>query len=138
MDDTISRQAAIDTLDVGAELLKRVLDDADIVGAERKKYEWGLGLIEAYISDMKELPPAQTEQRWIPCSERLSEEGMEVLITKSVYALAPDKEECHCVEQAKYLGDDDWIVYSDEYGMPKPYQVIAWMPLPEPWRGEEK
>ena len=59
MQDLISRQAAIDTLNVGAELLKRVLDDADIVGAERAKYEWGLGLIESYISDMKELPSAQ-------------------------------------------------------------------------------
>lgn len=59
--DTISRQAAIDVLNVGAELLNRVLDDADIVGVERAKYEWGLGLIESYIYDMKELPSAQPE-----------------------------------------------------------------------------
>lgn len=59
MRDPIERQSAIDTLDVGAELLRRVLDDADVVGAERAKYEWGLGLIESYISDMKELPSAQ-------------------------------------------------------------------------------
>ena len=59
--DLIDRQAAIETLNVGAELLKRVLDDADIVGAERAKYEWGLGLIESYISDMKDLPSAQPE-----------------------------------------------------------------------------
>ena len=63
MGDLISRQAAIDALNVGAELLKRVLDDADIVGAEREKYEWGLGLIESYISDMKEIPSAQPEKR---------------------------------------------------------------------------
>ena len=62
MDDLISRQAAIDVLNVGAELLKRVLDDADVVGAEREKYEWGLGLIESYISDMRELPSAQPER----------------------------------------------------------------------------
>lgn len=60
-DDSISRRAAIDALDVGAELLRRVLDDADIVGTEREKYKWGLGLIESCISDMKELPSAQTE-----------------------------------------------------------------------------
>lgn len=62
MADLIYRQQAIDTLNVGAEFLRRVLDDADIVGAERAKYEWGLGLIESYISDMKELPPAQPAQ----------------------------------------------------------------------------
>lgn len=62
-EDCISRQAAIDTLDVGAEVLRRVLDNADVVGVEREKFEWGLGLIESYISDMKELPSAQPERR---------------------------------------------------------------------------
>lgn len=61
MNDLISRQAAIDELNVSAELLRRVLDDADIVGAVRAKYEWGLELIELHISVMKELPPAQPE-----------------------------------------------------------------------------
>ena len=61
MSELIARQAAIDTVSVGAELLRRVLDEVDLVGAEREKYEWGLGLIESCISDIKELPPAQPE-----------------------------------------------------------------------------
>jgi hypothetical protein len=67
-DDLISRQATIDTLNVGAELLRCVLDDADIVGAERAKYEWGLGLIESNINDIEELQSAQPERKkgaWI-------------------------------------------------------------------------
>jgi hypothetical protein len=60
-DDTISRQAAIDALEIDAEFLNRVLDDPDVVGSERRKYEWGLGLIESYISDICELPSAQPE-----------------------------------------------------------------------------
>ena len=63
MSDLISRQAAIDTLATGEELLRRVLDDMDVVGNEREKYEWGLGLIESYIADMKELPSAQPERK---------------------------------------------------------------------------
>lgn len=66
--DTICRQDAIDVLDDDAELLRRVLDDADIVGAERKKYEWGLELFESCISNMKELPSAEFEckkGKWI-------------------------------------------------------------------------
>lgn len=59
MDDLISRQAAIDVLSLGKEILSRVLDDMDVVGADREKYSWGLGLIESYINDIKELPPAQ-------------------------------------------------------------------------------
>lgn len=63
INDCISREAAIDALAIGEELLKRVLDDMDVVGNEREKYEWGLGLIESYISDMKELPSAQPERK---------------------------------------------------------------------------
>ena len=63
MSDLIDRQAAIDTLNVCAELLRRVLDDTDIVGIERTKYEWGLGLIESFISDMEELPSAEPKRR---------------------------------------------------------------------------
>ena len=64
--DTISRQAAIDALNVGAELLGRILDDAVIFGDERAKYKWGLGLIESCISDMKKLPSEQPQRtgRW--------------------------------------------------------------------------
>ena len=79
-DDTISRQAAIDVLRVGKKVLSRVLDDTDdVVGCEREKYSWGLGLIEAYINDMKELPPAQSDiircnacKHWI-CHDRRCE-----------------------------------------------------------------
>ena len=71
MDDLISRQAAIDTLAIDEELLKRILDNADnadIVDNEREKYEWGLGLTESHIADIKDLPSAQPERkngRWI-------------------------------------------------------------------------
>ena len=61
--DCICRQAAIDVLNDGAELLRRVLDDMDVVGVEREKYEWGLGLIESYISDMEELPSAEPKRK---------------------------------------------------------------------------
>ena len=64
----ISRQAAIDVLLLGKEMLSRVLNDMDVVGTDREKYSWGLGLIESYINDIKELPTAQPkphEGHWI-------------------------------------------------------------------------
>lgn len=64
--DTIYRQAAIDELDFSAELLRRTLDDTDVVGAERTKFEWGLGLIESCISDLKDLPSVEPKTgKWI-------------------------------------------------------------------------
>jgi len=79
MDDSISRQAAIGTLNLGAEYLRRVLDDVDIVGVERAKYEWGLGLIESYISDMKELPSVQSEPITVNIDHELTQEEYEKL-----------------------------------------------------------
>ena len=61
--DLISRQAAIDEIAFGKEMLNRVLDDMDVVGVEREKYEWGLGLIESLIDDIRELPSAHSEQK---------------------------------------------------------------------------
>lgn len=72
MNDLISRQAVIDTLNVDAELLKRALDDTDIIGAERAEYAWGLGLIESCIFDVKELPSAKPERqrgKWIEVND---------------------------------------------------------------------
>lgn len=76
MNDLISRQAAIDALAMGEELLKRALDQMYVVGNDREKYEWGLGLIESYISDMKDLPSAQPED-WVERNkERILQAGM--------------------------------------------------------------
>lgn len=59
MDDLISRKAAIDALSLDKEILSRALDDIDVVGTDREKYSWGLGLIESNINDIEELPSAQ-------------------------------------------------------------------------------
>ena len=67
-DDLISRQAAIDALAIGEELLKCALDQMYVVGNDREKYEFSLGLIQSCIADMKELPSAQPERKhgkWI-------------------------------------------------------------------------
>lgn len=64
----IERQMAIDSLAIGKEFLLRVLDDMDIVGKDREKYSWGLGLVESCINDIKMLPSAQPERKkgkWI-------------------------------------------------------------------------
>lgn len=82
MSDMIDRQAAIDVLLLGKEILSRVLDDMDIVGTDREKYSWGLGLIESNIKDIEELPSAQSEPIRInlnePIKVKLTDWGKEI------------------------------------------------------------
>ena len=106
--DPIERQDAIDTLNVGSELLRRVLDETNVVGTEREKYEWGLGLIESYISDMKELPSAQPEQRWIPVSKKLPDEKGEYLVTYHPCFHDRIEWECTKVGLDSFRGKSTW------------------------------
>lgn len=128
MSDLISREALIDVIE------KQKIDN------------------DAYcrlcIDSMKELieeQPSVTDtnvgSKWIPCSYRLPEESGEYLVW---YDCGEDMEGC-CVENfdagvgafgrwcdeydAHTLGFlDSEFIYFDE--------AVAWMPLPEPYKGE--
>ena len=65
---------------------------------------------------------AQPELRWIPVSERLPDVDGEYLITKKCFGW-------DCKEY--YESDIAW--YGKKGGWHKADEVIAWMPLPEPY-----
>ena len=76
---------------------------------------------------------SESPNGWIPCSERLPENGEQVLVyARSVhYALAKyDK-----MREADGTYKKQWVTF-DAW---KPFytikEVIAWMPLPEQWKG---
>jgi len=66
---------------------------------------------------------ADRPQGWIPCSERLPKENTEVLMSLE---WGIDIGECR-------NGDwhSEWINHYDDDN------VLAWMPLPEPWKGAD-
>jgi hypothetical protein len=105
MIDLISRQAAIDAINGVL-----VEDDACKV--------W-------FRLALQNLPSAQPEQRWIPCSERLPEHGGRYLISvldgiNRRTTVAPYLPRCKA-----------WAMT----GRMTYWKVIAWMPLPESYRG---
>lgn len=68
----------------------------------------------------------KTEQRWISCSERLPEEYGKYLVTKHTFGW----------NREEYVSND--IAYFDNDGFHKADTVIAWMPLPEPYKAERR
>ena len=106
MSDLVERQAAIDAVNS--------IDNLDA------KARGGICI------NLMGLPPAQPEQRWIPCSKQLPRQGQEVI--------------CQCrADMIKVLKLDaygDW--YQDATHCYMGGFVIAWMPLPEPYRGVER
>lgn len=118
-DDLISRQAAIDAL---------------------CKVGCGSGHCGISCDDVKaieQLPSAQPVMKWIPVTERLPEEKQDVLLAFRHNMVVGFWEDIlNDGSQAWYANSGNaWFTGTesvDDDGIP-----IAWMPLPEPWRGEE-
>ena len=119
MSDLIDRQAAIDALDrMRIEYLQKGRDV----------------LIMWECEDvLRQLPSAQPEQQWIPCSERLPDSRRCVLITVSN---GKDYETC---EAYYHKLRKDWFEVSGDRvcEMSPRWKTIAWCELPEPYKDGE-
>ena len=107
MSDAIRRVAALATVEKMYKICEGNLSDYH-------------DLLVACFTD---LPPAQ---QWIPCSERLPEDGRVVLWCNehgSVFTTAIT---------ARF--DNSWAVGKRH----RSSRMVAWMPLPEPWKGGEE
>lgn len=70
---------------------------------------------------LMQLPSAQPEERWVPVSERLPGNSGYYLVT--------------CGDDARSQEVD---LYHHEMNRFVMYDVIAWMPLPEPYKAERR
>lgn len=107
MSDLISRQAALDAIQQRANKFDSVYS----------AFWEGLIIAQDIVS---KIPSAYPEQRWIPVTEAIPEEGKWVLVTTNKGNM-----------RVTYLTDVNYWVYIGSEG------VTAWMLLPEPWRSEE-
>ena len=73
---------------------------------------------------------------WISVKERMPPAGKVLLVARKYKE--PGKKEIRYVEMGELMDDCTWISDSDEYKINRKYhsQPYAWMPLPEPPKGE--
>ena len=116
-EDTISRQAALATMETWDKF--GCDPDGKLVRYDDDKHYIPYVHYEDMVHAIKHLPSAQPEQRWIPCSERLPEE-MGTYMTTIDYG-----EHGLATGQRYYYGSG--LQWNDEC-------VIAWMPLPTPYK----
>jgi len=127
MSDLIDRQQATETHACDLIYRQQAIDVIDkIFPADpmRNDYTQGITCGAALATEyIEQLPPAQPEQRWIPCSERLPEEGQNCLV---------------CDKGS--IGIDAYIGHGNPYNWKwymRDYE--AWIPLPEPYmKGDTK
>lgn len=186
--DTISRQTAIDALDCinGAEEVLRALPPAKPehdAAFWRKRAEEYSNICLAMTAEMTKgikfnsiridengicFGKEQPEQKWIPCSERLPENRVSVIVCfrewqqyakRYVYSIVVGwyarKHSVHENVFSDWEADCEYDEIEDEYYIEEGWyefttqgngdlmnwyinaDVIAWMPLPEPYQGGE-
>lgn len=65
---------------------------------------------------------------WIPCEKRLPEKEGQYLVTLDF-------------AWGKEIEMGEWFIFEDGHGEwvnPNSHVTVAWMPLPEPWKGEKE
>lgn len=128
MQDLISRQAAIDW----ASKIP-IHDLSDGRGFCRVIFA------EDFLKAVKTFPLVQSH--WIPCSERLPEKSGRYLVTRGLNACGSLWNRIYISNYSDLMGiKSEKIWWQGNVGKPdfkRLDDVIAWMPLPEPYKGEE-
>ena len=118
-----------DFMSMISNLVEELIDNADLYTKELHD------LMYRAAETIEVLSEKAREQEWISCSERLPEPY------KAVLGYAPRHQNVYAVYYDSAYG---WMIWSpieslisDESFPETQGEIVAWMPLPEPWRRED-
>ena len=103
------------TIDEVIQILKNDIELSKMNALFCHNNEYGIGALQMAIETLE-------QTRWIPCSERLPEDGAEVF----VYLF--DNSRPHIA----WIEDTHW--YTEDFEIERENEPFAWMPLPQPYR----
>lgn len=91
---------------------------------------------------LRKVPSAQPEQRWISCSERLPDEdywtGANFQYSADVLMTVYNAEDEETIIDYGHTVDGSWYSDTTDCFVPSWWEVLAWMPLPEPYNEDDK
>ena len=140
-EDAISRQEAIRAI----EALQR-----PIMREESNYYQFkfsGMSEAREAVENLPSVSPQQKVEKWIPVNERLPEKGGDYLVTQKtsfsdyVYeSVASYALNLHDVDEYDFADKKrpGWHEYDPEWGYRELDDVVAWMPLPDPYKAESE
>ena len=92
------------------------------------------------LEGLWKLPSVQPEQKWIPCSERCPEKNGRYLATRGLKACNSIWNRVYIINYSDLMGLKAEKIWWDGNVGKSDFQriddVVAWMPLPEPYRKE--
>lgn len=109
--DILEALPSAEAVQEGSEMVEISLEQYKDMAERLAELEWKLG---------------EAEQRWIPCSERLPDVGENVLFTTDIYG--------GYVAEGDRRADGKWWQYRWN-SLLQNEDVVAWMPLPKPYKG---
>lgn len=110
------------------EIIREYCPDEPISKDLREYWKKRFELLIKVREEVEKIPLAD---RWIPCKERLPEDEEEVIVSVRDDSGDNTLDYSSCGWYA--CAGDFWVVDNEPN-----YHVVAWMPLPKPWKGEEK
>ena len=117
MSDDISKKAVLD-------FIKEVCFSKEQKWVDFRASQGSNGQRDLIINFIEQLPPVIPMQtRWIPVSERLPKKGEIVL---------------WCNKEGRVFSSAITYITKTSFSVGKHYDVIAWMPLPQPYKAESE